>query len=165
LAFGAIKGEYFDWTQAWRLVASQWLHVQAPHMLLNALVLGSVGWAAETRWGRILPAAIALMGGTLSQALLVLLEPQNFLSGASQAYMALCGFLLVAGGRMSRGGRILACAGILIGLAIDIFISVDGQIKFGHAFPIFFGMVSGLVARTLSKTGSIALKETGPGSA
>lgn len=149
MAFGVIKGEYFQSAQTWKLVASQWLHVKAPHMLLNAVIIGGVGLAVEARWGRVLPAAIALIGGTLSQGLLVLMEPQAFLSGASQAYMALCGLALAAGG-VGRAGLILAWAGVLIGIVLDIVVSGHGQIKFGHLFPLVFGLAAGLIARVLS---------------
>ncbi len=153
LDFGVIKGEYFSWKQSWKLIASQWLHVKAPHMLLNALVIGGVGLAAEARWGRVLPGTIALAGGTLSQALLVFLEPEAFLSGASQAYMALCGFVIVAG-RIGRAGLGLAWAGVLIGFAIDLLVSDHGQIKVGHAFPCVFGIAAGLLVKALSNTAS-----------
>lgn len=145
IAFGAIKGEYFGPNETWRLVASQWLHVKAPHMLLNAIIIGGVGLATERVWGRVVPIMVALAGGTSSQALLILLEPDKFLSGASQAYMALCGFAMVAR-RISRWGLGLAWAGVLIGIAIDI--SADGHIKIGHAFAIVFGIAAGLIART-----------------
>lgn len=150
VVFGVIRGEDFDWTQGWKLVASQWLHVKAPHILLNAFIIGGVGLAAEKGWGRVLPGVIALTGGTLSQALLAILEPHEFLSGASQAYMALCGFALVAG-RIGRVGLVLALAGMLIGIAIDVVVSGHGQIKVGHAFPIIFGICSGLIAKGQSK--------------
>ncbi len=146
LPFGVIKGAHFEPAQAWRLVASQWLHVKAPHMLLNALILGGVGWCAERRWGRALPALIALVGGVLSQGLLVLLEPQAFLSGASQAYMALCGFALAAGG-VSRPGLGLAWAGVAVGIGLDVFVSGHGAPKVGHLFPLVFGLGCGLIAR------------------
>lgn len=146
LPFGVIKGERFAPDQAWRLVASQWLHVKAPHMLLNALILGGVGWWAERRWGRALPGLIALVGGVLSQGLLVLLEPQAFLSGASQGYMALCGFALAAGG-VGRIGLGLAWAGVAVGVVLDVFVSGHGAPKVGHLFPLVFGLGCGLAAR------------------
>lgn len=149
MAFGVIKGEYFQPAQAWKLVASQWLHVKAPHMLLNALIIGGVGLAVEVRWGRVLPTAIALTGGTLSQGILVLMEPQAFLSGASQAYMALCGFALMAPS-VGRGGRALAWAGVAIGIMLDIFVSSHGQVKIGHLFPLAFGLTAGFVAKVWS---------------
>lgn len=163
MAFGVIKGAYFGWTQSWKLIASQWLHVKAPHMLLNAFVIGGVGLAAERRWGRVLPGTIALTGGTLSQVLLVILELQAFLSGASQAYMALCGFVMVAG-RIGRVGLGLAWAGVLIGFAIDLFISDLGQIKVGHAFPVVFGIASGLLVKAQSTTELAGRKRNATGS-
>lgn len=149
LPFGVIKGEYFEPAQAWRLVASQWLHVKPPHMLLNAVILGGVGWCAEQRWGRLWPALVALVGGTLSQALLVRLEPQAFLSGASQAYMALCGFTLAASD-VGRIGLSLAWTGVAVGIALDVLVSGYGAPKIGHLFPLVFGLACGLVARVRS---------------
>lgn len=146
LPFGVIKGEYFEPTQAWRLVASQWLHVKPAHMLLNAMILGGVGLYAEQRWGRAWPALCALTGGVLSQGLLVFAEPHAFLSGASQAYMALCGFTLAAGG-IGRTGLGLAWAGVAIGLALDVFVSGHGAPKVGHLFPLGFGLACGWAAR------------------
>ncbi len=146
LPFGVIKGIYFEPAQAWRLVASQWLHVKPPHMLLNAMILGGVGLCAERRWGGLWPALVALTGGTLSQALLVRLEPQAFLSGASQAYMALCGFALTAGG-IGRIGLGMAWAGVAVGVALDVFVSGHGALKVGHLFPLVFGLACGLIAR------------------
>lgn len=149
LTFGVIKGQYFDWAESWKLLASQWLHVKMPHMVFNAMVIGGVGFAVEARWGRVYPVLVALTGGTLTQALLISVEPQAFLSGASQAYMALCGFALVAG-RVGRVGLGLAWAGILIGIAIDLFVSSHGQIKVGHGFPLMFGLAAGMLARVQS---------------
>jgi len=94
-----------------------------------------------------------LTGGTLSQVLLVILKPQELLSGASQAYTALRGFALVAG-RIGRVGLGLAWMGLLIGIAIDLFVSSHGQIKVGHAFPVVFGIASGLLAKAQSDSAS-----------
>ncbi|CAH2409617.1 membrane hypothetical protein [Mesorhizobium escarrei] len=86
VGFGAIKGEDFSVAQTWRLLASQWLHVKFLHMLFNALVIASVGQAAEARFGWRAALAVGLIGGTLAQLVTVYTLPNAFISGASQAY-------------------------------------------------------------------------------
>ena len=49
VGFGAFKGSELTWATAWKLIASQWLHVKGPHMLFNALVIGVVGTVLSKR--------------------------------------------------------------------------------------------------------------------
>lgn len=144
VAFGAIKGADFSTDQAWRLVASQWLHVKPQHMLLNALIIGGVGLATEKRLGRALPAIVGLAGGTLGQLAAVLTEPQAFISGASQAYLALCGLALVTD-RIER--RWLAWIGLAVALVLDIFVSGHGMVKPGHLVGLAIGLAAGGLLR------------------
>lgn len=146
VAFGAIKGAHFDASEAWRLVASQWLHVKAPHMLLNALIIGAVGLAAEQRFGRVTPASTALAGGTLGQLLVVLTAPGAFISGASQACLALCGFALAARA-LAPWGRTIAILGVLVAVLLDVFVSGHGGVKTGHIVGLAFGLGVGLILR------------------
>ncbi len=146
VAFGAFKGVDLDPANAWRLVASQWLHVKAPHMLLNALIIGVVGVAAEARHGRIMPALVALAGGVVGQAASALGDPTAFVSGASQAYLALCAFALVAG-RLGRTGAMAAWLGIVIAVALDLFVAAHGGIKPGHLGALLFGGSVGALVR------------------
>lgn len=143
VAFGAIKGQDFTVSQAWRLLASQWLHVKFPHMLFNALVIAVVGQAAEARLGRVGAVAVGLAGGTLAQFVTVLLLPDAFISGASQAYLSLCGLVLVAGARRSCGWW-MAIAATFVGLALDLFVSGYGAVKPGHLTGLAFGLVAGI---------------------
>lgn len=146
VAFGAIKGAHFSATEAWRLVASQWLHVKPQHMLLNVLIIAGVGLAAEKRLGRAAPAVVALAGGTLGQLAAVLTEPQAFISGASQAYLALCGLAVVTD-KIDRAGRWLAWAGLAIALILDIFVSGHGAVKPGHLVGLAVGLAAGGLLR------------------
>lgn len=146
VAFGAFKGSELDLANAWRLVASQWLHVKAPHMVLNALIIGVVGFSAEARHGRVLPALVALVGGVVGQAASAFGDPAAFVSGASQAYLALCGFSLVAG-RLGRTGALVAWSGILIAVALDLLVAAHGGIKPGHLWALLFGGAIGMVVR------------------
>lgn len=146
VAFGAIKGANFSAAEAWRLIASQWLHVKPQHMLLNVLIIGSVGLAAEKRLGRALPAIVALVGGTLGQLAAVLAEPQAFISGASQAYLALCGLVIVTD-RMGRAGLVMAWIGLAIAIALDVFVSGRGMVKPGHITGLAIGTAAGGLLR------------------
>lgn len=144
VAFGAIKGSNFSAAEAWRLVASQWLHVKPQHMLLNVLIIGGVGLAVEKRLGRALPAVVALAGGALGQLAAVLTEPQAFISGASQAYLALCGLAIVTD-RIER--RWLAWAGLAVALILDVFVSGHGALKAGHLTGLAIGLAAGGLLR------------------
>ncbi|MFZ5668164.1 MAG: rhomboid family intramembrane serine protease [Pseudomonadota bacterium] len=146
VAFGAFKGADLDLADGWRLVASQWLHVKAPHMLLNAMVIGVVGTSSEARHGRILPALMALVGGCVGQFASAIEDPTAFVSGASQAYLALCGFALVAGG-MRWPGVATAVIGVAIAVALDLFVAAHGGIKPGHFWALVFGVAAGTVVR------------------
>nr|WP_269816442.1 rhomboid family intramembrane serine protease [Caulobacter hibisci] len=128
------------------MVASQWLHVKPPHMLLNVLVIGGVGLAAEARLGRLTPALVALAGGTLGQWIAVVTQPEAFISGASQAYLAICGLAVAVGG-VSRWGRILAWAAIVVALLLDIVVSGHGTVKPGHLCGLAVGILAGLILR------------------
>lgn len=146
VAFGAMKGQDFTASQSWRLLASQWLHVKFPHMMFNALVIAVVGRAAEMRLGRLGAVAVGLAGGTLAQLVTVLLLPDAFISGASQAYLSLCGLVLVAGASRSYGWW-MAIAATLVGLALDLFVSGHGAVKPGHLTGLAFGLASGILCR------------------
>ncbi|MFN3230462.1 MAG: rhomboid family intramembrane serine protease [Asticcacaulis sp.] len=146
VAFGAIKGETFGAREAWRLLASQWLHVKFPHMLFNALIIAGVGIYAERMTSRFTALMITLLGGTLGQYLTVLTEPQAFISGASQAYFALCGLGLVfIDLRAVRWW--LAVIGIIVGFGLDLFVSDHGALKIGHTVPVVFGLLAGLASK------------------
>jgi len=144
MTFGAIKGANLSAAEAWRLVASQWLHVKPPHMLLNVVIIGGVGLAAEKRLGRALPAIVGLAGGTLGQLAAVMTEPQAFISGASQAYLALCGLAIVTD-RIER--RWLAWIGLAIALVLDVFVSGHGMVKPGHLAGLAVGLAAGGLLR------------------
>jgi rhomboid protease GluP len=152
VAFGAIKGADFSAIEAWRLVASQWLHVKPQHMLLNVVIIGGVGLAAEKRLGRTLPVIVGLAGGAAGQLTAVLTEPQAFISGASQAYLALCGLAIITKG-VDRAGLWLAWIGLAIALALDIFVSGHGMVKPGHLAGLVTGLTAGGLLRVRARQG------------
>jgi rhomboid protease GluP len=149
VAFGAIKGADFRLDDLWRLVASQWLHVKFPHMLLNALIIACVGSAAEKQTGSIFAPIVGLAGGVLGQYGAILLEPQGFISGASQAYMSLCGLALLTVRWRSAGG-VMACLGVIIGIGLDVFVGDTGLIKIGHFAGLAFGLLAGAAIKLRS---------------
>jgi len=146
VAFGAMKGENFSLSQAWRLLGSQWLHVKFLHMLFNALMIAAVGQAAEARFGWATALAVGLIGGTLAQLVTVYFLPDAFISGASQAYLALCGLVLVAGPVRSFGWW-MAIVGVFVGVGLDLLVSSHGALKPGHVAGLTFGLASGVALR------------------
>ena len=142
MAFGAVRGIDFNWTEAWRLVASQWLHVKFPHMLLNAAIIAIVGRAVEMRAGPVVLAAAGIIGGALGQLAVLWLQPQDIISGASQAAFALCAFVL-ANARLKSLAWPAAIVGIVIGLALDSVIGGHLQLKPGHLVGGLFGLAAG----------------------
>lgn len=146
VSLGVIKGAHFTAEEAWRLIASQWLHVKPQHMLLNVLVIGGLGLCLEERLGRVLPAAVALTGGTLGQLTAVLTQPDAFISGASQAYLALCGLALMTP-KLGMPGQILAWGGVAIAIILDVFVSGHGAIKPGHFTGLLIGLAAGGLLR------------------
>lgn len=141
-AFGAFEGQTLTLGDAWKLVASQWLHVKFPHMLFNALIIGLVGTALSRRiaW----PAALALgvFGGACGQLAAAILQPEAYISGASQAYLALCGAALILLPWRSVGFG-AAVVGTLVGAGLDLFVADHGGIKPGHWIPFLVGAMAG----------------------
>jgi len=142
MAFGAARGADFKVTEAWRLVVSQWLHVKFPHMLLNAAIIAVVGRAVEVRAGPIVLMATGVIGGALGQLAVLWLQPQDVISGASQAAFALCAFVL-PNARIKSFAWPAAVVGIVIGLALDSVVGGHLQLKPGHLVGGLFGLAAG----------------------
>lgn len=92
VAYGAFKGSDLTWASAWKLIASQWLHVKFPHMTFNALVIGIVGTALSRRYAWSLVLLLGIVGGVCGQYADAVFQPNAYISGASQAYLALSSF-------------------------------------------------------------------------
>ena len=73
-------------------------------------------------------------------------EPQAFISGASLAYLALCGLVIVTSG-VDRAGRWLAWIGLAIALVLDIFVSGHGMVKPGQVAGLAVGFAAGGLLR------------------
>lgn len=115
-------------------------------MLLNVLVIALVGRAAEARVGGWLAPLVGVVGGTIGQFAIVCLDPQAFISGASQAYMALCGLTLITA-RVRSFGWGAALIATLVGIGLDVFVSGHGMPKVGHLVGLGVGFASGMVIR------------------
>jgi membrane associated rhomboid family serine protease len=146
LGFGAIGGRGFDVADSWRPIASQWLHVKPPHMLFNALVIGVVGQAAERRLGWAIMLLVGVLGGALGQLATVLLEPGAYVSGASQACLALCGLALPTLPVRSCGWW-AALLALVVAIGLDVLASGHGAPKIGHVVGFAAGLIAGLIAR------------------
>ena len=81
VAFGAFRGDTLTWAESWRLIASQWLHVKFPHMLLNALLIGLIGQALTQRFGGALTVGAGVTLGAAGQLAGALLMPDAYISG------------------------------------------------------------------------------------
>ena len=142
VAYGAFKGENLAPADAWRLVASQWLHVHFPHMLFNALMIAILGQALQretSAWAMLL---IGLGGGAVGQYFSAVAYPSSFISGASQAYLALCGSILLLFSR-SQPAWWIAVLGTVTAAALDLFVSSHGAIKIGHLAAFVAGIAGG----------------------
>lgn len=143
VGFGAVRGVDFTPSESWRLLASQWLHVKFPHMLFNALIIGLVGQASGRGNGWPLTIAVGVLGGALAQLLTLHFNPTAYISGASQAYLALCGLaLLTLPIRSIRWWSALLAVGVAAGL--DLFVSSQGVLKVGHIAGFAAGVAAGL---------------------
>ncbi|WP_396593651.1 rhomboid family intramembrane serine protease [Brevundimonas sp. R86498] len=141
-AYGAFLGETLTFGDSWKLLASQWLHVKFPHMLFNIAVIGLVGAGLTRHLSPAAVLALGLVGGAVGQMAAALLQPDAYISGASQAYLALCGAGLLI---LSRTGIAFAAAviGVLVSVALDVFVSDHAGIKPGHLASFAFGLIAG----------------------
>lgn len=142
VAFGAFKASDLTGASAWKLIASQWLHVKFPHVLFNALVIGIVGTALSRLYAWPYVLALGILGGAVGQYMPVVFQPDAYVSGASQAYLALCGMGVVVLARRSVGWW-TALVGILVGSALDLFVAKHGGVKSGHIVPLAIGLTVG----------------------
>ncbi len=146
LQVGAVDGAAMARGEWWRLLTSQFLHVHFMHMLFNSCAIFVLGAAIERRAGLLALALVYLIGGSVGQFASVLLHPELVSSGASQAMLALCGFLLIAFRRFSMPLHVIATAAIIVAIQFVLDLYVSGAIKPGHSFGFAAGLVMALVA-------------------
>ena len=149
-AFGAFLGETLTVGEGWKLLASQWLHVKFPHMLFNVAIIGLVGAGLTRHLSVPLVLAVGLVGGASGQLAAAMLQPDAYISGASQAYLALCGTGLLILSRRSVGFG-AALLGVLISVALDVFVSDHAGITPGHIASFIAGLIAGSLYLFLHK--------------
>jgi rhomboid protease GluP len=139
VAFGAFKGEDLTAAEAWRLIACQWLHVAFPHMLFNAAMIASIGRSLEKQTSAAVMLLIGLAGGAAGQFVSSIADPSAFVTGASQAYLALSGAVMLLA-RPFRSDWWIAIIGVVVAVGLDLFVSDSGAIKPGHAASFLAGL-------------------------
>lgn len=140
--YGAFLGETLTFGDSWKLLASQWLHVKFPHMLFNLAIIGTVGAGLTRHLSVALVLSVGLVGGALGQFTAAVLQPEAYISGASQAYLALCGAGLLILPRRSVG-FVAALLGVLVSVGLDVFVSDHAGIKPGHLASFVVGLIAG----------------------
>ncbi|MFN7390821.1 rhomboid family intramembrane serine protease [Brevundimonas sp.] len=141
-AHGAFLGETLTIGDSWKLMASQWLHVKFPHMLFNVAVIGVVGAGLTRHLSVLLVLSVGLIGGAVGQFTAAVLQPEAYISGASQAYLALCGAGLLILPRRSVG-FVATLLGVLVSVGLDLFVSDHAGIKPGHLASFVVGLIAG----------------------
>lgn len=150
LYLGAVNAALLEAGQWWRLVASQFLHVHAPHMFFNALAVLLVGSLIEQgpggKWWLI---AIYLIGGCVGQYASVVFYPTLVSTGASQALMALYGSALLM--CRKRVAYLIVPGILVVQLGLDLWSA--GTVKAGHGWGFLAGILlgSGALASTSVK--------------
>ncbi len=139
--YGAFKGRDLSLENGWRLFASQWLHVKFPHMMLNAVLISLLGTGLHTRTSAGCVLLVGLGGGAVGQYFSALAYPSAFISGASQAYLALAGATIMLV-NPKRADWWVAVAGTGIAVALDVFVSSHGTIKIGHSTAFATGLIA-----------------------
>jgi rhomboid protease GluP len=86
---GAVNGLDLLRGEWWRLATSCFVHIGAPHLLLNLFALIVVGPLAESLWGRGRFLIIYALSGLAGSCLAMALRPEVLLAGASGAIWGL----------------------------------------------------------------------------
>ena len=149
--YGAFKGRDLSLENGWRLFASQWLHVKFPHMMLNAVLISLLGTGLHNRTSAGFVLLVGLGGGAVGQYFSALAYPSAFISGASQAYLALAGAMILLVNRKQAGWWI-AAAGTGIAVALDVFVSSHGTIKIGHSTAFATGLIAAVAIIAIERS-------------
>jgi rhomboid protease GluP len=143
LDYGAVDGATLSGGGWWRLLASQWLHVQPLHMLFNAAGVLVAAWRVERAAGWAATVAVYVVCGTAAQLVGTLAHPELVSSGASQAMLALAAAGLVLGrvATVGRAATAVLCAIVAAQLGLDVLTA--GTIKPGHLAGLATGLAAG----------------------
>ena len=151
---GAAISQWDDPSQAWRLLASTFLHWGPLHLTMNMLGLLAIGPYLERALGRSRYLAVYLGSGILSALVVVLTsEEGTFLVGASGCIMGLIGgtaAVLLRGWRKKRSRALSRrLAGILLILALQVAFDLSTpEVSFSAHLT---GMVVGFLATATMK--------------
>ncbi len=146
LQFGASYAPLVSHGQYWRLIMPMFLHAGPIHLLLNMLVLYSLGAMAESLYGYGRFALIYVLSG-IGGSLLSVSRSDSVAVGASGALMGVVGALIVMGWRNSRDlpprlQRLLAR--VLPILAMVDMVSGWALTRMATVIPIFGRHVAGV---------------------
>jgi hypothetical protein len=128
-------------------------------MAFNALIIGLVGSALSERLAWPVAVALGLVGGACGQFAAALAMPDAYVSGASQAYLSLCGAALLVLPRRSPGFW-SAVVGTIVAVVLDLFVSDHAGLKPGHVVSFVLGVVAG---GAVLISGKIAGRRRSPG--
>jgi membrane associated rhomboid family serine protease len=141
LEYGAVNGRLLDEGGYWRLIVSQFTHVNFFHMLGNIAFIVLIGAFVESRFGFSVLIFVYFVGGAIGQYASVVFNPVFVSSGASQALCSLAGFSLI---QLFKNNRTLGIGGIAIFVFIAIQCGLDlyftERLKEGHTFGFLAGM-------------------------
>jgi membrane associated rhomboid family serine protease len=113
-------------------------------MLFNALMIAALGQSLERRTSAWTMLLIGLGGGAIAQYLSAVAYPSSFISGGSQAYLALCGAILILF-RRSHAAWWIAVFGTVVAAGLDLLVSSHGMIKIGHLAALAAGAAGGAI--------------------
>jgi rhomboid protease GluP len=146
LRAGAANWQLLSEGEWWRILISQFLHVNLPHMLFNMLALLLLGGMLERDLGAWRFLVLYFVSGSVGQLVGVAATPALVSSGASQAVMGLAGG--VASGllrRRSKQTARLITMLVLVCIQFGLDILAAGYIKAGHWGGLLAGAVIGFL--------------------
>jgi rhomboid protease GluP len=146
LRAGAVNWQLLSEGEWWRILTSQFLHVNFPHMLFNMLALLLLGGMLESDLGAWRFLALYFVSGSIGQLMGVAATPALVSSGASQTVMGLAGG--VASSLLRRRSKqtarlIIMLVLVCIQLGLDLLAA--GYIKDGHWGGLLAGAVIGFL--------------------
>lgn len=140
LGYGAVNGELLRHGGHWRIIASQFMHVNFAHMLGNVLFILLIGAYVERRCGSCALLLVYFVGGTMGQYASVLFNPGLVSSGASQALCAIAGCSAIMLLREWRSSRVtLAIVLLFMPVQMSLDVCFAQRLKEGHIFGFLAG--------------------------
>jgi rhomboid protease GluP len=147
LRYGAVNGQLLGQGEFWRIVSSQFIHVNLFHMLLNVGFIVLIGAYIERRFGSKIMLLVYLIGGSIGQYVSVAAYPDLVSSGASQALCSLAGFAVWNLKTPMKPKFVAAIVILFIALQSLLDFHSSGGIKAGHIAGLLAGLALGLWVR------------------